>query len=219
MANDLVIIRNVLNPDLLKRTEIKYEPQLLVDGRNGLFGQQLLLKLFVENRIQDKYGFVCLIDEDCLLYDIQHTHDIISYMKENSIDIMGVPDGGMLKHRTHRPDVPNLFFVVIDTAKLKNLDWDELRLYPTPQGECTSEYAYDNFEPYYKTLCYMNEKLNYNFVPLEGKGILDDRTTEVYFNGQPICLHTWFARKYNVDIIQTKRINKAITYGLSKQKA
>ena len=41
-------------------------------------------------------------------------------------------------------------------------------------------------------------------------------TTEVYFNDNPICLHTWYARKYNVDDNQTKRINYAIHYGQTK---
>lgn len=63
----------------------------------------------------------------------------------------------------------------------------------------------------------MNEKLNYNFVPFEGKTIMDGTTTEVYFNNQPVCLHTWYARKYNVDEFQTNRINNAINYGLTKK--
>lgn len=216
MNNEFIIIRNVCNQTLFDKTKIYYEPQIIIDGKNGMYGQKLLIKLFVEDKIQDKYKFVCLIDEDCLLYDIQNLYDIVSYMNTNSIDIMGVPDGGKINIRKHRPDVPNLFFVVIDTTKLKNMIVDDLLSYSVKNGECGINYAYDNFEPYYKTLCFMNEKLNYKFVAFNAKSIIDNITTEVYFNDNPICLHTWYARKYNVDDNQTKRINYAIHYGQTK---
>lgn len=213
--NNFLIIRNVLNQFLLERTKIDYKPQIIIDGKSGIYGQQLLLKLFIKDKIQDNYRFICLVDEDCLLYNHKHIYDIMSYMITNKIDIMGVPDGGMLSIRNHRPDVPNLFFVVIDTTKLRNIKYDELKSYSVPNGEHCKTYAYDDFEPYYKTLCFMNEKLNYKFTPLKAKSITDGTTSEVYFNDTPICLHTWYARKYGIDDFQTKRINNAIDYGLS----
>lgn len=217
MNNDFVIIRNVCNQTLLNKTKIDYEPQIIVNGKNGIYGQKLLTKLFVEDKIQDKYRFVCLIDEDCLLYNIRHLYDIVSYMNTNSIDIMGVSDGGKIDIRKHRPDVPNLFFVIIDTTKLKTMIIDELLSYSVKNGECGINYTYDDFEPYYKTLCFMNEKLNYTFVSFDAKAIIDGTTTEVYFKDKPICLHTWYARKYNIDNIQTKRIDYAIHYMQTKK--
>jgi len=218
MNNQFVIIRNICNQTLFDKTKIDYEPQIIINGKNGLYGQKLLVKLFIEDRIQNKYRFVCLIDEDCLLYDTKHISDIIQYMIENSIDIMGVPDGGEINMRKHRPDVPNLFFVIIDTLKLKQISSNDLRSYNVPIGENGDNYSYDDFEPYYKTLCFMNEKLNYKFTPFKAKNIIDDKTTEVYFNDKPVCLHTWYARAYNIDDIQTARIDNAIRYGLTKNK-
>lgn len=217
MNNNFLIVRNILNQTLFEKTKIDYENQIIIDGKNGIYGQQLLEKLFIKDKIQDNNRYVCLIDEDCVLYNIQNITNILSYMNANSIEIMGIPDGGSINIRKHRPDVPNLFFVIIDTTKLKNIKWNELKQYTPQEGKCGTNFAYDNFEPYYKTLCFMNEKLNYKFEPFDGKTIIDGITTEVYFNNIPICLHTWYARKYNIDDFQTKRINFAIDYGLSQK--
>lgn len=213
MSEKLVVVRCVMNRNLLDLTKIDYPNQILVDGNDGVYGQKLLEKLFLGERLQERCDYVCFIDEDCLLYRTDVLEDIVSYMENNGIGMLGVPDGGSVEIRRHRPDVPNLFFVVMDVSLLRVFDISEYRDFQVTLGEVGETYAFDSFEPYYKTLCFMVERLGCKFTPLKAVTLGDGISTEVYFNGRPMCLHTWYARKYNVDSFHTERINTAIRNG------
>lgn len=205
---DYLIIRNFMNDDLLKLTEIDDPNILYVDGKTGLYGQELLIDVFIKKELQNKYKYLIFIDEDCLLTDKTYINHLIKLMDDCGFDICGVPDGGMVDTRIHRPDVPNIFFTIIKTDKIINkLSKDIIDKYEVPilKSE-TKGTKYDNFEPYYKTLCYFIYELGMKFLPINAENSDDNITTIIKHNDVPVICHTWYARKFNKNKDHTDRI-------------
>lgn len=208
--NSKIIIRNFISGKLLKASLTSF-PELHIDGSNSFYGKKLLDNIFNERNLHKKYDYIVLIDEDCFMLNDNAVDELICYMEQNDVDIVGVPDGLATPVRFHRPDVPNIFFTIFKTKKM-TFDPSEVANYKVPIGESKQGvYAYDNFEPYYQWLCFMVYKLGMVFKPLEAHTLDDNWTTAVSFNGNGFAYHTWFARRYEKDTAHTKRINDIIT--------
>lgn len=199
-----IVVRNYLHEALLNKTDLYDQvPCMHVLGTNKLYGLKLLEYLFIKERVQDRYDYVVFVDEDCYVYKAaEHIEGIISMMEEKGSDIVGVPDGGgVIEHRNHRRDVPNLFFAVFKTAKLKRCifarDYADFTI---PDGE-------DSFEPYYKMLCYMTGPLKMIFQPILNVVNEKGGTTIVRYGSERLCMHTWYSRKYGEDKDETYRID------------
>ena len=216
-----IIIRNYIHKELIDKTPIDDKNVRLVNGDGLFYGLKLLERLFLEERLQDKYEYVVFVDEDCFVYDEKLILSIISYMGKSKYDICGVPDGGTVLIRQHRPDVPNLFFTIIRTKKLRDIGIDEdmyMSYIPPVSGNAisdeityeTTSYKYDTFEPYYKILCYFVYECGMKFLPLTEAedGLFGE--TEVYFSGNHLCTHTWYSRMYGKNKEHTDRINSIL---------
>lgn len=212
-----IIIRDYIHADLLQRTLLHVDNEILISGANRLFGKALLEKIFIRDYMQAQYEYIVLVDEDCLMIDSNAINEIIEMMEKSDVDIVGVADGNEVKIRIHRPDVPNLFFTIFKTKKLQNLNLNEINSFPIPQGYVGKTFAYDNFEPYYSYLCYFVYGRGCNFFPLkaETSGV-DNFTTEVYYEDRIICAHTWYSRAYNGREKEsgghTRRINESLEH-------
>lgn len=205
-----VIIRNFISGKLLKKSLTSFS-ELHIEGKNSLYGKKLLDHIFNELNLHKKYEYIVLIDEDCFILNDDIIDEVIQYMEQNDIDIVGVPDGNVTHVRFHRPDVPNLFFTIFKTKKMDFTSLDVTN-YKVPIGETKKGvYAYDDFEPYYQWLCFLIYKLNMKFQPLEAYTLDDGWTTAVKFGGCDFAFHTWFARRYGKDNFHTNRINNIIT--------
>lgn len=210
---DIIFIRNYMNQDLLEKTKLNNVECLYINGGNGLYGLKLLEEIFIKRKLQDKYKYVVLVDEDCLITNINSVFGLIQNMELNNFDMCGVPDGGCVNIRGHRADVPNLFFTIIKTDKLKIFNADEYKNFNVPVKESLlPNVKYDIFEPYYKFLTYLIYKLNFTFLNLRAKESDCDAITTIVIdgNGKDFAYHTWYARKYNIDKEHTDRINRII---------
>ena len=208
--NNTLIIRNYMNYDLLIKTMINKDDPYLLNGKNGFYGEKLLNNIFFDKKIQDDYDYLVFIDEDCLVYNIDMIDKIILDMENNNYDIVGMPDGGN-NIRIHRDDVPNLFFTIIKTKKMKNLNKNNFLNYKIPISISNKKNVnYDTFEPYYKTLCFLIYELGFNFLKLKENFIISDRATELIYDNIPFCIHTWHSRKYGIDINTKNRIDSII---------
>ena len=67
---------------------IIYDDTIIVNGKNGLYGLSMLEKIFIDDKIHNKYDYVIIIDEDCMLYNIKYINDLIIFMNNNNIDYM-----------------------------------------------------------------------------------------------------------------------------------
>lgn len=208
--NKVVLVRSVIHPELYEMTK-SYDYIEIVKGNNNFYGKDIIETIFFKQDFCLYYKYVCFIDEDCVFSE-EGLNSIIQMMESSDVDIVGVPDGGCVEMRKHRPDVPNLFFTVIKTSKIRNINFDEYNSYEVKNGyECDS-FKYDNFEPYYKFFCYLTYGLRLNFFNLNAKqSDIDNITTEVYFDNKLVAAHTWFARLYNTEE-HHERINKSINY-------
>lgn len=203
-----IIIRNYLHKDLLEKTRTKYE-EYDIYGENNLYGGWLLEKLFFKDEIHHEYDYVCFFDEDCIVDNIDK---ILDMMESSDVDIVGVPDGNSVHMRTHRPDIPNMFFVIIKTKKLQNLDYNSYINHTVNNGYIGDTFGFNNVEPYYKFFSYLINDLSCVFFQLNAKtSKLDNETTEVFFDGKMIAAHTWWSRRYD-DFNIKKRIDKSIEY-------
>jgi hypothetical protein len=219
MDNDkILIVRNYINREVLDKTPITNFQILEIYGVDGLYGKKLLEKLFLEDKIQEEYDYVVLVDEDCLVYDEKFINEIIDYMDENDYDICGMPDGGMVRMRFHRSDVPNLFFSIFKTEKIKMINKDEYLEYKTPCDlyEENDIVHCDNFEGYYKFLCYLEYSLNMTFLPLNAIQTEDDATV-VFFNDRKICIHCWYSRVYKTKTEEQERIDKILEESIKEK--
>lgn len=208
-----IIIRNYMNTNLLQRTLLHVDNEILISGANRLFGKALLEKIFVRDNMQAQYEYIVLVDEDCLMLDSNAIDDIIDMMEQTDVDMVGVADGNEIRIRNHRPDVPNIFFTVFKTKKLQNLNLSEINNFPIPQGYIGNTFRYDSFEPYYPYLCYFVYGRGCHFLSLKAEtSKLDNFTTEVYYEDRLICVHTWYARQYAWGREHTKRINESMDH-------
>jgi GR25 family glycosyltransferase involved in LPS biosynthesis len=204
----LIVVRNYIHKDLVELTKTSYD-ELLISGENYLYGIRLLEKVFFQDNLQSNYDYICFVDEDCI---VSNFDSIIKMMDETDVDVVGVPDGNCVDMRVHRPDVPNLFFVIIKTKKMQNLSFDEYNEFNVSVGYAGETFNYDTYEPYYKFFCYIKYKLNCNFFYLNAKtSKFDNATTEVFFDDKLFAAHTWYSRFYDYEDTK-KRIDESIQY-------
>lgn len=194
----VLFVRNYLHKELVNKTPITIHEnddiQEIYDI-NNLYGESLLVKLFNDNVTQQTYDYVVLIDEDCKIYDSNVIYEIINYMEDNDIDMIGPSDGTMFNTwmRIHRDDLPNLFFTVLKTKKMiigeDIKDWKIPTYHPKPSSS--------TFEGYYKSLTYYIYHLNMVYEPLKkyenkSEGIF----TKILWKDKEFGIHTWYSRLY-----------------------
>lgn len=211
-GNKILVVRNYINEDVIDKTPINWFPVLKIYGENGLYGKKLLEKLFFEDSLQEKYDYLILVDEDCFVYCDEYISKLVDYMENNHFEICGMPDGGTSRIRNHRNDVPNLFFTIFDCRKIRNINKEGYMKYqvPTELYQNTDTVHCDDFEGYYKMLCYLRYKLNMTFLPLTDVFENEERATVVSFNNKKLCIHCWYSRKYQTDNEVKERINKIL---------
>jgi len=150
--------------------------------------------------------WVINIDEDAFLTNPKRLEDLLDYMEKEDYVCCGMPDGGVFPHRFHNPLVQNAFFNVINISKIRD-EFDLLEAKPLthrkeyeevfPQELLRTNYAFDNFEPYYpfffwllkhkKKMLYL-DALEWNRDPIS--------TVLLDHLGKPFLIHTWYSRVF-----------------------
>ena len=161
------------------------------------------------------------IDEDCFIIDEKALLELIEYSIINEYDCVGLPDGGVVPTRKHNPLSINQFFCILNLKEIRkkyNKDDVANTVYTedlnriTPFNLIKHEYAYDDFEPYYKLFFWML-KLGFKFLYLDGRSYEDDLTTTILKNHNNIefAYHTWYSRLWK-NKFHHERITKIIDH-------
>ncbi|WP_455584307.1 hypothetical protein [Bacteroides sp.] len=159
------------------------------------------------------------IDEDAFVTDMDALKELLEYCITNNIVNCGMPDGGVVPIRSHNPLVTNPFFNIINLAAIREKYSKEVLVHYNnhrtefesvkPTALIKNDYSYDYFEPYcnffvwtsqtFKTL-YLNARVH------------EDGISTVLLNhkGNPILIHTWYSRFYDIDPKHSERINKIV---------
>lgn len=169
------------------------------------------------------YDWVINLDDDAYLMRTDSIPQIIEYMRRNSIDYCGLPDGNRTKTRFHNPLVMNPFFNIFHLASIrKKVDVARLREHPYNMDELRSRvpivetgppYAYDMFEPFYPEFLVLMAYCTHCELRSTHFDKNDEYTTILYdTKDRPFLAHTWWARSYAWDPENRARIDKVILY-------
>ena len=164
------------------------------------------------------------IDEDAFVTDPEALRRLVCHVREMGYANAGVSDGGMIPHRDFNPVTTNPFFNVFDVSQVR------ARLTPgvfvgaplegpeaerlLPANIRTTAYRFGYHESYDELFSWMAATFKTLYLEV---GEHDDGTSTVVLNhlGEPFLVHSWYAREYLRDPVQTRRINAVIDDALA----
>ena len=172
------------------------------------------------------------VDEDCFLTNPISVKQLVDYVVENSYANAGCSDAGIGCPRSGNPIVTNPFFNVLNLQlirqyyspqKLREFDYQKYmienvnayRLVDYFGGQIQDNQFYNiSREPYYPFFLWLGTHLKTLYLRSEKHA---DGVTTILYNpmGEPICMHTWFARFYTTPTFIVKHFQR--NYGV-KQK-
>jgi hypothetical protein len=190
-----------------------------ISGNKGFYGIKSLL--FAIEKCESE--MIVMLDEDAFVANVRKIEQLFVYLWDSNYACCGVRDGGIINHRLHNPLVPNLFFCILKTKQIQSefsrqaiLDNQHLKNIEQPKLDLPFVYKYDLYEPYYCLffwLLRMGMKIYYLNDVQNGIPTLEDELTSVVsYDRVPIIYHSWFAREYQKNFSQTKRIDKLLNY-------
>ena len=215
----------VANFDLYEKTR-SYQPpgirKLVIDGQGGMYGLDSLFYTFEKLPLKD-VKWLILADEDVLFLENRALVKIIEEMESGDFTVAGVRDGGTMPNRRHNPYVPNTFFCVLDyqnistiysRKEIKKQQYSSPKEFAEDLNNLHIEFdATSLYEPYYCFFLWLKRK-NHKFLFLDADLLhpdTDELATKVYdLDNKPFLIHTWYARAYGENAMQTKRINTII---------
>lgn len=223
----IAIVTTVYNWDLYNKT-VKSFPQDIkiyaVDGSKGLYGLESLLHI-IRKLKKDKLNWLIMADEDVIFFKSENVFNLIEFLDSKNFTACGMRDGGALRWRNKNPHVLNTFFVILNLKEIypifdgreirKNQYVKENEFQLNKKGLNHSNYDEKSlYEPYYCFFFWLlrkNKKIYY----LNAQNPYGDETTLLFDNSNVGFLyHTWYARYYNRQLQQTKRIESVLEKGL-----
>lgn len=156
------------------------------------------------------------IDEDAFVCSNESLLSLLNYCIENEIINCGIRDGGVLPIRFGNPIVTNPFFNIFNVKEIrKHFSLDEIDKYRNIEIDykkiLTLELPFryettSNYEPFYPFFLWLNTNFKVLYLSAEEH---KDKYSTILLNqeNKPFLYHSWYSRKYGVDIFHTNRIN------------
>lgn len=132
------------------------------------------------------------VDEDCFITDLDSVLALAVKVEKEKWINAGCSDAGAGVPRNGDPVVTNPFFNVFNLHEIRK-SWNAYRMIPELKKD-----SFKGIEPYYNFFHWMVETFPDRTLYLENQRHQDTITTQLYAEGQLICLHTWFARLYKI---------------------
>lgn len=165
------------------------------------------------------------IDEDAYVSDPGAVMDLAHLVYEEGWANVGTSDCGPGCPRSHNPIVTNPFFNILNLKLIreKYMGPGQIRAFEyKPVSEqmreaflsqvsapLTGDFDIYDFEPYYSFYLWLAYNFKTLYLPAERHP--DGLSTILYDgSGRELCRHSWMARKYKVDPLQTRRITALI---------
>lgn len=174
--------------------------------------------IFLHDAIETTDDILLVLDEDAYIVNWAGVENICQHVKDNQYTHAGVPDGGVIHHRTHSFLNINPFFAVFNCALIKPLktqvnrkEIDATTFEPEMErlkpDWITSTYSHDTIEPF-AGLFYWLAKVGRPLF-LHATTLKDQISTRVKgLQEEPLCLHSWYSRSYQIDDTHTQRIDR-----------
>lgn len=144
---------------------------------------------FITDTIRDCEGYAVIMDEDMFIYNWQGVLNIANHMIEHGYTHAGIPDRGVIPHRTLQWTTLNPFFNVLNCPELRRLG----ALDSIDKPSFVAAPLFEIFDDFYIHLYKIGRPLFLN------AGVHKDNiTTQVMdHTGKPFALHTWYSREFN----------------------
>lgn len=159
------------------------------------------------------------VDEDAFIVNIEAVLELANLVVEKGYANAGCPDGGGFCPRSGNPIVTNPFFNIFNLelirtkfskAGVKSVHYPDIKkqlIESFPPERLITKYDFDRYEyePYYQFFFWL--AANFNTLYLPSKRHCDGISTILLDNnGNELCMHSWFARFYNMPTIFVKLI-------------
>lgn len=221
--NNIAILTTVINFKLYKKSSQLFPQNIqkyVVDGTNGMHGLESIF--YMMQKLKGKgVDWLIMADEDVLFENPDMVFEIIKKMESDNYTVCGIRDGGLISHRIYNPYLINTFFSIINFKEIESL-WNKKEIL---KNQYSIENEFDDdllnlkgdfdslsiYESYYCFYLWLRRK-NKQFLFLDANQPFqeDTITNAVYFEGQVLLYHTWYARSYGVNKKHTDRINKIL---------
>lgn len=220
MIPKIALISTVINKELYVKSSKLFPSNIqkyVIDGTNGMHG---INSIFYMMKMLKGAGieWIVMSDEDVLFKKSDLVFEIIKKMESENYSVCGVRDGGVISHRGNNPYVINTFFSVINFREIESI-WDKnevLKNNYTIDNEFDDDVislkeAFDvksTYEPYYGFYLWLRRnKKQFLFLDADQPFSDDKISNAVYFKGEVLLYHTWYARSYGINQKHTDRIN------------
>lgn len=168
------------------------------------------------------------VDEDAFISDLDAVMRLVDYVIENGYANAGNPEGGSGSCRHCNPLVTNPFFNIFNLKMIREKFSEEaVRQFSYAEHRAEMEAAYpkhllvsdynfaiDDQEPYYPFFFW--QAYHFKTLYLPALTHEDTRTTLLCLPAElgetPFCVHTWFARFYNMPTWLVKRFQQKDGY-------
>ena len=143
---------------------------------------------FIKDVIERCPDYAVIVDEDMFFHDWDKVAGIVNHMIENSYTHAGIPDRGVIPHRTLRWETLNPFWNILDCYTLRNKG----ALNPIDKPSFITVPEFEIFADFYTHLYKIGKPLW-----LRAATRSDGITTHVMDHlGNFIALHSWYAREW-----------------------
>jgi hypothetical protein len=224
---NIVVKTRSCNPDLYKKMR-SLIPEHIECLRYDDYREWTDARRFLYDCIDYSDDIVVVVDEDCFITDWSIVEQIVKDVVDNDYAFAGMPDGGMIKHRTNSWVVANPFFLVLNCKLIKQsnilldrkyvdiCDYNKI-FHESKKPDFVNE-EYRNFDDeIFNGLFYY---LAYTMKPLYIKGriVIDDIATTLTYNNKDFLIHTWYSREYSSYDAVKERIDNIFEIAKSKVK-
>lgn len=217
----IVILSTVINTELYQKSSQLFPENIqkyVIDGKNGMYGLDSIF--FMMKKLKNKdIDWLIMADEDVLFQNTNLIFNIINKMESEKHIVCGIRDGGLISHREQNPYLINTFFSIVNFKELE-LIWNKKQIIKNNfliENEFKDNlknlhFEFDIkslYEPYYCFYLWLRRK-NKKFLFLDSnQPIQNDKISNaVYFEGELLLYHTWYARSYGNNKKHTDRIDK-----------
>lgn len=184
---------------------------------------------FLHDAIDTTNDILIVLDEDAFIIDWNGVEQLCQFIRQNNYTHAGIPDGGIISHRTHSFLNINPFFAIFNCDTINPLkskvsreliDKSEFEIEMEERLKpdwLTGEFNHDTIEPF-SGLFYWLAKIG-NPLFLEASTLDDQISTEVKgLHKEGLCLHSWYSRLYETDDVTKMRIDSIYKIALKAKK-
>ena len=218
---NIAIVSTVQNKGLFTKTSMLLPRNIshyVIDGSNGMHGISLILYVFKKLKIKN-YDYLIFLDEDVVITNFSSIYDLILRMSETKTAVVGVRDGGVIRHRNYNPIPVNTFFMILDFKDIISVfnaneilsnQYIKDNEFNANLGDLIYDYNSQSlYEPYYCFFLWL-KRSGRTFLYIDVKECFDELTTGLIFEKNLFAYHTWHARSYGKNEYHTNRINNVL---------